>query len=75
MNTHGALRRLGRNAVAESFFATLEHELLGQETFTTHAQAHTAQFDFIEVWYHRQRRHTSLGSMSPVRYEAFRSAA
>lgn len=63
------------NAVAESFFATLEHELLSSERFATHAAARRALFEFIEVWYNRQRRHTSLGSVSPARYEARRSAA
>lgn len=63
------------NAVAESFFATLEHELLSVERFATHADAKRALFEFIEVWYNRQRRHTSLGSVSPARYEALRSAA
>jgi transposase InsO family protein len=63
------------NVVAESFFATLEHELLDREVFATHALARRALFDFIEVWYNRQRRHTSLGSISPERYEALRSAA
>lgn len=63
------------NAVAESFFATLEHELLTVERFATHAAARRALFEFIEVWYNRRRRHTSLGSVSPARYEALRSAA
>jgi putative transposase len=63
------------NAVAESFFATLEHELLRTERFSSHAAARPAVFEFIEVWYNRQRRHTSLGSLSPARYEAHRSAA
>jgi len=63
------------NAVAESFFATLEHELLSVERFATHGDAKRALFEFIEVWYNRQRRHTRLGSVSPARYEALRSAA
>ena len=63
------------NAVAESFFATLEHELLSTARFATHAAARPALFEFIEVWYNRQRRHTSLGSISPARYEALRVAA
>ncbi len=63
------------NARAESFFASLEHELLTGEHFPTHAAAHRALFAFIEVWYNRQRWPTSLGLLSPVRYEALRSAA
>jgi putative transposase len=63
------------NAVAESFFATLEHELLATADFHTHTAARHALFEFIEVWYNRQRRHSSLGSMSPATYEAQRLAA
>lgn len=63
------------NAVVESFFATLEHELLALETFATKRDAQHALFAFIEVWYNRQRRHTSLGSISPVEYEAHQRAA
>lgn len=63
------------NAVAESFFATLEHELLALATFVTRREAQHALFEFIEVWYNRQRRHTSLGSISPVQFEAHQHAA
>jgi transposase InsO family protein len=63
------------NAVAESFFATLEHELLALDTFATKRDAQHALFEFIEVWYNRQRRHTSLGSISPVEFEAHQRAA
>lgn len=58
------------NAVAESFFATLEHELLADAVFPTRAAARRALFEFIEVWYNRERRHSSLGYVSPVAYEA-----
>ena len=57
------------NAVAESFFATLEHELLADADFATRADARQALFAFIEAWYNRQRRHSSLGYLSPVEYE------
>jgi putative transposase len=57
------------NAVAESVFATLEHELLADADFASHTAARSALFDFIEVWYNRQRRHSSLGYVSPVEYE------
>jgi transposase InsO family protein len=63
------------NAVVESFFATLEHELLAFGTVATRREAQHALFDFIEVWYNRQRRHTSLGSISPVQFEAQQRAA
>jgi putative transposase len=57
------------NAVSESFFATLEHELLADSDFVTRTEAHHAIFEFVEVWYNRERRHSSLGYVSPVEYE------
>jgi len=57
------------NAVVESFFATLTKELLGDRPFTTRAKASSEIFEFIEVWYNRKRRHSSLGYRSPVDYE------
>jgi putative transposase len=57
------------NAVAESFFATMEHELLADADFASRAEARQAIFVFIEVWYNRQRRHSSLGYVSPATYE------
>jgi len=56
------------NAVAESFFATVEHELLADAAFVSRATARAAIFDFI-VWYNAERRHSSLGYVSPVAYE------
>jgi putative transposase len=57
------------NAMAESFFATLECELLERRRFKSQAEAKVAVFDFIEGWYNPQRRHSSLGYLSPVQYE------
>jgi len=57
------------NAMCESFFATLECELLDRNRFTSHAEARLAVFSFIEGWYNPGRRHSSLGYLSPVRYE------
>ena len=57
------------NALCESFFATLECELIDRERFTTRAEARVAVFDFIEGWYNPHRRHSSLGYLSPVAYE------
>jgi putative transposase len=57
------------NAMAESFFATLECELLDRRRFKTQAEAEIAVFDFIEGWYNPQRRHSSIGYLSPVQYE------
>ena len=58
------------NALCESFFATLECELLDRERFATPAQARLAVFDFIEGRYNPWRRHSSLEYLSPVAYEA-----
>jgi transposase InsO family protein len=63
------------NAVAESFFATLEHELLANADFPSRQAARRAIFAFIEVWYNRERRHSSLGYVSPVEYEEQQAAA
>jgi len=57
------------NAMAESFFATLECELLDRRRFKTQVEAEIAVFDFIEGWYNPQRRHSSLGYISPVQFE------
>jgi len=57
------------NAMAESFFATLECELLDRRKFRNPAEAEPAVFEFIEGWYNPHRRHSSLGQMSPVDYE------
>lgn len=57
------------NAVTESFFATLETELLDRHHFTTRAQAKAACFDYIEAFYNRRRRHSTLGMHSPSDYE------
>ena len=57
------------NAVAESFFATLKKELIDRRTWPTKAQLRTEVFDYIEIFYNRQRRHSTLGQRSPVDYE------
>ena len=57
------------NAMCESFFATLECELLDREHFATRAEARMAVFGFIEGWYNPHRRHSSLGYQSPMAYE------
>lgn len=57
------------NAVAESFFATLETELIREADWPTRAAARQAIFSYIETWYNRERRHSSLGYRSPVEYE------
>ena len=57
------------NAVVESFFATLTKECLEERLFDSRTEAQLAIFEFIEVWYNRQRRHSSLGNRSPAAYE------
>ena len=58
------------NAVVESFFATVTKELLVEGLFDSRVIANRELFQFIEIWYNRQRRHSSLGYRSPVQYEA-----
>jgi putative transposase len=57
------------NALCESFFATLECELLDRRKFATQAEARMAVFEFIEGFYNPRRRHSSLGYLSPINYE------
>jgi transposase InsO family protein len=57
------------NAVAESFFATLKTELVYTRRFATRAEAREAIFEFVEVFYNRRRRHSTLGYASPVEFE------
>lgn len=57
------------NAVAESFFSSLKNELVNHSSFKTREEARTAVFEYIEVFYNRQRRHQSLDYISPVDYE------
>jgi putative transposase len=57
------------NATAESFFATLECELLDRHRFPTRSAARVALFDYIEGFYNTHRRHSALGYLSPAAYE------
>ena len=57
------------NAMAESFFATLECELLHRCRFKTQAEARIAVFEFIEGFYNPRRRHSSLRYLSPIKFE------
>ena len=63
------------NAMCESFFATLECELLDRERFRTQADARRAIFDFIEGWYNPRRRHSALDYLSPMIYERSRGTS
>ncbi len=63
------------NAVAESFFHTLKTECIYLETFETREQARDVIFDYIEVFYNRQRRHSANGNLAPMVYEETQKAA
>ena len=57
------------NAMCESFFATLECELLERRRFRSKAEARMAVFHFIEGWYNPSRRHSAIGYLSPIKFE------
>jgi putative transposase len=57
------------NAMAESFFATLECELIDRRSWPTKTEARLALFTYIESWYNPRRRHSALGQMSPANFE------
>ena len=61
--------RCGDNAVAESFFHTLKTELVGFEDYRTRDQARSSLFEYIELFYNRIRRHSTLNYRSPVEFE------
>ena len=63
------------NAMAESFFSTLEAELLSRRRFASQAEARMACFSYIEGWYNPVRLHSGLGYRSPMTYEADMQAA
>ena len=78
---HGMVASMSRtgdcydNAVAESFFSTLEFELVMRHDWHTKAEARRAIFRYIETWYNRKRRHSTLGYVSPAAYEEQLQAA
>jgi hypothetical protein len=57
------------NAVAESFFATLKGELVDHEAYATRAAATASIGDYINVFYNTQRRHSTIGYLSPIEFE------
>jgi putative transposase len=75
LKQHGLMASMSRkgmpydNAVVESFFSNLKHELIHHESFHTREEARTKLFDYIEVFYNRQRLHSALGYRSPMEYE------
>lgn len=62
------------NAMAESFFASLEGELIARNSFQSKAQARMAVFTWIEGWYNPRRRHSGLGYLSPLNFERSKQA-
>ena len=75
LRNHGIVCSMSRkgncwdNAPMESFFGTLKQELVYPDRFVTREEAKAKVFEYIEVFYNRQRRHSSLGSKSPVEFE------
>ena len=57
------------NAVAETFFATLKKELVNRRAWPSRLELQSAVFEYIEAFYNRQRRHSTLNMLSPVTYE------
>ena len=59
------------NAVTETFFHTLKTELMFDCVFKTREEAKSAIFEYIEIFYNRERRHSTLGYCSPVKFEQY----
>ena len=57
------------NAPVESFFASLKREWVPVQSYRSRAEAQSDLFEYLEIWYNRRRRHSSLGYMGPVQYE------
>jgi putative transposase len=60
------------NAVAETFFATLKKELVNRQTRPSRLELQSPVFEYIEAFYNRERRHSTLGMLSPAAYEQLR---
>jgi transposase InsO family protein len=60
------------NAVAESFFATIKKELVNRHSWASRLELQSAVFEYIEAFYNRQRRHSTLRMLSPTTYEQLR---
>lgn len=78
---HGVVRSMSRkgncydNAVAESFFSSLKNELIHHRLYQTREQARSEIFEYIELFYNRQRIHQSLNYQTPVKYEQIKRVA
>jgi transposase InsO family protein len=81
LKAHGMIQSMSRkgdcydNAVVESFFSNLKNELTWHRSFATRDEARSAIFDYIELFYNRERLHQTLDYVSPVRYEESRTVA
>ena len=81
LKQHGIRQSMSRkgncwdNAVSESFFHTLKTELIHHQTYQTRSEAKQAVFEYIEVFYNRERLHSANGYLSPVDYELQQKAA
>jgi len=79
LTAHGMIASMSRrgccydNAAAVSFWHTLKNELIHRSHFQTRSEAKQAIFEYIEVFYNRVRRHTSIGNLSPVDFELQRT--
>jgi putative transposase len=77
----GLLGSMGRvassvdNALVESFWSTMQRELLDRQTWTSRVELAAAIFEWIEGWYNPRRRHSALGYLSPAAFEALHTAA
>lgn len=77
----GLLGSMGRvassvdNALVESFWSTMQRELLDRRSWTSRTELASAMFEWIEGWYNPHRRHSALGYLSPVQYEALHTTA
>jgi putative transposase len=75
LTEHGMTASMSRsgncydNAAMESFFSTIKTELVNPQDYATHQQARSSIFEWIEVFYNRQRRHSSLNYLSPEAFE------
>jgi len=63
------------NALIESFWSTMQRELLDRRPWETRTELAAAMFEWIEGWYNPRRRHTSLGDLSPAEFEALHNTA
>ncbi len=81
LKQHGIRQSISRkgncwdNVVSESFFHTLKTELIHHQTYRTRVEAGQAVFEYIEVFYNRERLHSAIGYLSPVDYELQLKAA